>query len=74
MTLVAGITFSLVIRRLCMKGTSSELRKKVVSRHIAYFSIYSYMSLLNVVGFYIGFNDFEDRYKINTWMGLLEWK
>ena len=74
MSTVAAITFSLVIRRLCMKGTSSELRKKVITRHIAYFIIYIYMCLLNVVGFYIGFGAFEERYKIDTWIGLLEWK
>ena len=41
------ITFILVVKRLRMKGTSSELRSKVVTRHVTYFVCYSYILIFD---------------------------
>lgn len=46
--LASFMSFSLVLIRLCMKGTSKELRTRILKSHVSYFVIFMYTAVGNV--------------------------
>ena len=49
MILAGFVFYSLVIHRLCMKGTSKKLRKKVLWRHTTWYIFFLYISIINAI-------------------------
>ena len=74
LSLIAAVMFSFVIGRLCLRGTSQQLRKRIIYRHIAYFSFYSYQQFVNTFVIFNGLGAVEKRYQVNTWVGLVQWE
>ena len=63
-----------------MKGTSTELRRKIIGRHSVYFFLFMYTSVINSIaitanakgwGIY-AFNTDADRDWVITWRGMLK--
>ena len=47
---VAGFVFYiLVVHRLCMKGTSAKLRRKILVRHTIWYIFFLYISIINAI-------------------------
>jgi len=46
--LASFVSFSLVLIRLCMKGTSKDLRMRILKSHVSYFVIFMYTAVGNV--------------------------
>ena len=79
-SLLALTTYVLVIKRLCMKGTSTELRRKIIGRHSVYFFLFMYTSVINSIaitanakgwGIY-AFNTDADRDWVITWKDMFK--
>ena len=59
--IVTVIPVVLIAKRLCMKGTSKDLKKKVLTRHITYFVLYMIVLMTIYVDLY-NLNDYFIKY------------
>ena len=64
--LISIVSFALVVVRLCQKGTSQDLRQKVLRRHVTYFLVYLMIVFGDLVDFFGISLLFENKPEIYT--------